>query len=165
MAEKKLSNHIRDHEVALEKLTRKLEDGQLLLKRKEKEFNETLEHLQSDMETLEKEKAELKERLMHSSKKVLLEGLSKSTTSSVSPASPTPFTFHPTGITSTPTQSSVSSRDSPLLLTEIAHLRAALNQSQSDKARLSAAQLQAKVDCLTPLQLPRKTFRVHHLQN
>jgi len=156
MTEKKLSNHIRDHEVALEKLTRKLEDNQLLLKRKEKEFNETLEHLQSDMETLEKEKAELKERLMHSSKKVLLEGLSKSATSAVSPASPTPFIFHPTGATSTPTQSSVSSRDSPLLLTEIAHLRAALNQSQSDKARLTAAQLQAKVDSLTPLQLPKK---------
>lgn len=42
------------------------------------------------------------------------------------------------------------------MLTEIAHLRAALNQSQSDKARLTAAQLQAKVDSLTPLQLPKK---------
>lgn len=126
------------------------------MKRKEKEFNETLEHLQSDMETLEKEKAELKERLMHSSKKVLLEGLSKSASISVSPASPAPFVYHPTGLAPTPIQNPVSSRDSPLLLTEIAHLRAALNQSQTDKARLSAAHLQAKVDCLTPLRLPRK---------
>ena len=108
------------------------------------------------METLEKEKAELKERLMHSSKKVLLEGLSKSASISVSPASPAPFVYHPTGLAPTPIQNPVSSRDSPLLLTEIAHLRAALNQSQTDKARLSAAHLQAKVDCLTPLRLPRK---------
>jgi len=159
MAEKKLSNLIRDHEVALEKLTRKLEDNQLLLKRKEKEFNETLEHLQSDMGTLEKEKAELKERLMHSSKKVLLEGLSKSSSSSVSPSTPAAFIFHPSGVTTTtPTteHSSVSSRDSPLLLTEIAHLRAALSQSQTEKARLTGKQLQAKVDSLTPLQLPKK---------
>ncbi len=64
-----------------------MEDNILLLKRKEKEFNETLEHLQQDVETLEKEKADLKEKLMHSSKKVLLEGLTKSA------AGPAPFAF------------------------------------------------------------------------
>ena len=134
-----------------------MEDSQLLLKRKEKEFNETLEHLKSDMGTLEKEKAELKERLMHSSKKVLLEGLSKSTSSSVSPSTPAAFIFHPSGVITTPTtESSVSLRDSPLLLTEIAHLRTALSKSQTEKARLTGKQLQAKVDCLTPLQMPKK---------
>ena len=74
----------------------------MLLKRKEKEFHETLDHLQLDMDTLEKEKADLKERLMHSSKKVLLEGLTKSA-ASLSPisllSSPQSFTSSSAGTT------------------------------------------------------------------
>lgn len=136
-----------------------MEDNQLLLKRKEKEFNETLEHLQSDMETLEKEKAELKEKLMHSSKKVLLEGLTKTT------AGPAPFVF-PHAVTAaapvvaeTPTSSSAV-RDSPLLLNQIAHLREALRQSQSEKARLIGDDLRKKFDSLPPLRLHKKNIPV-----
>ena len=137
-----------------------MEDNQLLLKRKEKEFNETLEHLQSDMETLEKEKAELKEKLMQSSKKVLLDGLTKST------AGPAPFLFStnlatPSAPAATETATSASAvRDSPLLLNQIAHLREALRQTQSEKARLVGDDLRKKFDALTPLRLPKKNIPV-----
>lgn len=132
-----------------------------LLKRKEKEFNETLEHLQSDMATLEKEKAELKEKLMHSSKKVLLEGLTKSTTGSVPFAFPTHAPAHPPPV-STETSSSMSStvHDSPLLLNKILHLREALRQSEMEKARLVGDDLRKKFEALPPLRLPMKNISV-----
>lgn len=133
----------------------------LLLKRKEKEFNETLEHLQSDMATLEKEKAELKEKLMHSSKKVLLEGLTKSA------AGPAPFAFpthapaHPAPLPAETTPSSSSTvHDSPLLLNKISHLREALRQSEMEKARLMGDDLRKKFEALPPLRLPAKNIPV-----
>ena len=49
-----------------------------MLQRKEREFEATLEHFQSDIESLESERGELKEKLMSFSKRTLLEGLSRS---------------------------------------------------------------------------------------
>ena len=155
----------------------------MLLKRKEKEFHETLDHLQLDMDTLEKEKADLKERLMHSSKKVLLEGLTKSA-ASLSPisllSSPQSFTsssagttvplalFNATEITwpissffflggGRPVGSGVTTqvRDSPLLVNEVSHLRQALRQSQAENAQLVAQKLRSKLDTLPPLAKPK----------
>ena len=120
------------------------------------------------METLEKEKAELKERLMHSSKKVLLEGLTKSTASLTSPVSLLPSThslnstsnflfifqwllkFYP--VKTLGNLSTAQSRESPLLITEVSHLRQALRQSQAENAQLSAQKLQSKLDCLPHLE-------------
>jgi hypothetical protein len=56
---------------------RKLDDAQQLLKRKEKEFEETMDHLQADIDSLETERGELKEKLKNYSKKALIEGISK----------------------------------------------------------------------------------------
>lgn len=137
-----------------------MEDNQILLKRKEKEFNETLEHLQSDMATLEKEKAELKEKLMHSSKKVLIEGITKAT------VGPAPFIFPASQVASASTapvtaETGVSSvRDSPILLDRIAHLRQALRQTQAEKARLVGDDLRKKFESLPPLRLPKKNIPV-----
>lgn len=55
-----------------------MEDVQSMLTRKEREFQATLEHFQSDIESLESERGELKEKLMSVSKIRLLEGLSRS---------------------------------------------------------------------------------------
>jgi dynactin 1 len=55
-----------------------LDDAQQLLKRKEKEFEETMDHLQADIDSLESERGELKEKLKNYSKKALIEGISKS---------------------------------------------------------------------------------------
>ena len=56
---------------------RKLEDVQSMLQRKEREFEATLEHFQSDIESLESEKGELREKLMAASKRTLLEGIAR----------------------------------------------------------------------------------------
>lgn len=44
-------------------LQRKLEESHQQLKRKEKEFEETMDHLQKDIDCLELEKGELKDKL------------------------------------------------------------------------------------------------------
>lgn len=132
-----------------------------MLKRKEKEYHETVEHLQSDMKTLEQEKAELKEKLMHSSKKTLLEGLTKSTSASPGVVSSAPFIHGPSAISSSSPAvamdtTSGQARDSPLLINEIAHLRQALRTSQAEKARLLGNDLLDKMSSLTPLKLPNR---------
>ena len=58
-----------------------------MLKRKEKEFEETMDHLQADIESLENERGELKDKMKAMSKKALIEGLTKSV--SLSPGGPT----------------------------------------------------------------------------
>lgn len=44
-----------------------------------RDFEKTLDHLQADIDTLETERKELKEKMKSMSKKALIEGLSKST--------------------------------------------------------------------------------------
>ena len=46
-----------------EKLQRKLDDAMAMLKRKEKEFDETLNHFQADIDNLESERGDLKNKL------------------------------------------------------------------------------------------------------
>ena len=46
MVEKKLSDSSKDSDLMIEKLQRKLDDAQRDLRRKEKEFEETMDHLQ-----------------------------------------------------------------------------------------------------------------------
>ena len=138
---------------------RKLEDSLMLLKRKEKEFQDTSEHLLFDIETLGKEKAELKERLMHSSKKVLLDGLMKSTASLTSPVTLSTSSYTTSSAPSAASEiatSNAAARDSPLLLSEVAHLREALRLSRLENARFGAEKMRSKLESLTPLTLPRK---------
>lgn len=48
------------------------------MKRKEKEFEETMDHLQADIDSLESERGELKDKLKNYSKKVFIEGVKSS---------------------------------------------------------------------------------------
>lgn len=73
LAEKKLGNVNKDYELTIEKLQRKLEEAHNNYKKKEKEFEETLDHLQTDIDSLENEKGEMKEKLRHLSKKVSID--------------------------------------------------------------------------------------------
>ena len=83
-AEKKLVDATRDAELMREKMQRKMDDLATLLKRKEKEFEETMDHLQTDIDSLESERGELKNKLKDITKKTLIEGISKSQASSAS---------------------------------------------------------------------------------
>lgn len=55
------------------KLQRKLEEAHNNFKKKEKEFEETLDHLQHDIDSLENEKGEMKEKYKLLSKKAQIE--------------------------------------------------------------------------------------------
>ena len=103
---------------------------------------------------------------MHSSKKTLLEGLTKSTTSPVAPfltgaaAAASQSAAAVAAAATSASNASSSVRDSPLLISEIAQLREALRITQSEKNRLIADDLRTKVESLKPLQLPNRNVPV-----
>ncbi|KOB76917.1 Dynactin, partial [Operophtera brumata] len=63
LGERKLATAARDSELRAEQLHRKLEDALNQLKRKEKEFEETMDHLQQDIDSLENERGALRDKL------------------------------------------------------------------------------------------------------
>merc|ERR1719323_494498 len=132
-------------EMQIEKLNRKLEDAQILLKRKEKEFEETMDHLQADIESLENERGELKDKMKAMSKKALIEGLTKSV--SLSPGGPTSL------------GPSVPSpvRDSPLLVQQLQDMRTAMSSLQTSVARMEVQELSARLAALPKIPLPAST--------
>lgn len=88
MAEKRLELSARDGDERMGKLQRQLDETRILLRRKEKEFEETLDHLQADIDALEAERGELKDKLKLVSKKTLYKGLSEATGGFPAPAWP-----------------------------------------------------------------------------
>jgi dynactin 1 len=48
------------------------------VRRKEREFEDTMDSLQNDIDSLESERGELKDKVKQMSKKVLIQGLTKS---------------------------------------------------------------------------------------
>ncbi|XP_061439705.1 dynactin subunit 1 isoform X2 [Rhineura floridana] len=74
LLEKKLDSASKDADDRVEKIQTKLDETQALLKKKEKEFEETMDALQADIDQLESEKLELKQRLTNQSKRTI-EGL------------------------------------------------------------------------------------------
>ena len=144
LLEKKLSDSSKDSELMVEKLQRKLDDAHNLLHRKEKEFEETMDHLQADIDCLESEKGELKDRMKMMSKKALIEGLTKSSLASspgpsLGPSLPSPV------------------RDSPLLVQQLQEMRQAVEVLQVSNARLQASDLRDRISRLEPLRLPLAT--------
>ena len=80
------------------------------------------ELFQADIDSLESERGELKDKMKQMSKKALIQGLSKSQglpegPSSLGPSVPSPV------------------RDSPLLVQQLADMRAAVSSLQSSRAR------------------------------
>ncbi|KAL4714754.1 hypothetical protein ACJJTC_002613 [Scirpophaga incertulas] len=63
LGERKLTAAARDSELRAEQLQRRLDDAQNQLKRKEKEFEETMDHLQQDIDSLETERGALRDKL------------------------------------------------------------------------------------------------------
>ncbi|XP_043222013.1 dynactin subunit 1-like isoform X2 [Amphibalanus amphitrite] len=146
MAEKKLSGSAKDADLTIEKLQRKLDDANQLLRRKERESEETLNHLQTDLESLESERSELKEKLKLIKKKELLQGLTQSTLGS-SPSSPG------SGPASLPAP---AVRDSPMLLQEIAALQQVVRRQRAEICSLASAETRRKLDAMLPLKVPRQ---------
>ncbi|KAL0129480.1 hypothetical protein PUN28_001629 [Cardiocondyla obscurior] len=130
LAEKRFATQQHEHEMNVEKLKRKLEEAQNQLKRKEKEFEETMDHLQTDIDSLETERGQLKEKLKSAGKK----STSVSGTDSM------------TGSTLM-----TSNLDNKYYAQEINALKQALNDEHYQKKKIMCAALRQKLDSLEPL--------------
>ena len=102
--------------------------------------------LQADIESLEFERGELKDKMKQMSKKALIQGLSKSQMHNLSadgqqslgPSVPSPV------------------RDSPLLLQQVKDMRAAVNSLQTTQARIQGRDMRERLANLKPIKLPKK---------
>ncbi|XP_057330614.1 dynactin subunit 1 isoform X2 [Microplitis mediator] len=149
LAEKRLANQQHDHELTVEKLKRKLEEALNQLKRKEKEFEETMDHLQTDIDSLESEKGQLKEKLKSLGKKV--------TTPVV--GIPSPGGRSDNNFLSGSNENNLMSGvpiafDNRLLVQEISALKEALVNENRLKSKLIAESLKKKMNDLNPLSKP-----------
>ncbi|KAJ7336604.1 Dynactin subunit 1 [Desmophyllum pertusum] len=84
LLEKRLENINKEADARVESANRKMEQASEDLERKESEFEETMDALQIDIDTLEREKVEMKKRLDAYSKKSLLADLARHASSSSS---------------------------------------------------------------------------------
>ncbi|KAL6445508.1 hypothetical protein ACFW04_000817 [Cataglyphis niger] len=134
LAEKRFATQQHEHEMNVEKLKRKLEEAQNQLKRKEKEFEETMDHLQTDIDSLETEKGQLKEKLKSIGKKsISVSGGADSMSGS-------------TLIT--------NALDNKYYVQEIYALKEALNNEHQQKKKILCDVLRQKLDSLEPLSSP-----------
>ncbi|XP_059821899.1 dynactin subunit 1-like isoform X2 [Hypanus sabinus] len=145
LLEKKLDSASREADERVDKIQGKLNEVQNLLKKKEKEFEETMDALQADIDQLESEKLELKQRLGSQNKRTV-EGLRGS------PGSGTPSIQ---GSITVSGSGPVQVKDSPLLLQHIDALRLSLRQLRTDNTRLKAAQMNAELAALPPINVPK----------
>ena len=142
LLEKKVENATRESDDRTDQMQRKMDDQQSQFKKKEKQYEETLDSLQADIDALEQEKYELKERLKVLSKKTLLEGISRqaSATSPLSPMGGMPSIL----------------QESPALQQQITTLREALKFTKNENIRLQADQMKEKMAKLPPLRVPKR---------
>ncbi|XP_076295743.1 dynactin subunit 1 isoform X5 [Lasioglossum baleicum] len=134
VVEKKLATQQHDHELNVEKLKRKLDEAQNQLKRKEKEFEETMDHLQTDIDSLETERGQLKEKLKSIGKKSIM---SSSGADNISG----------TGAVT----SGIQSMDNKFLIQEISALKEALNNENRQKKKFMSDALREKLERLDPI--------------
>uniref|UniRef100_A0A8D0G0N8 Dynactin subunit 1 n=1 Tax=Strix occidentalis caurina TaxID=311401 RepID=A0A8D0G0N8_STROC len=155
LLEKKLDSASKDADDRVEKIQTKLDETQTLLKKKEKEFEETMDALQADIDQLESEKVELKQRLNNQSKRTI-EGLRGAPASGVASivsgiagglgGSPgRPPDAEPGGCV----------KDSPLLLQQIDALQLSIKHLKNENNRLKGAQMKVELASLSPLHVPK----------
>ncbi|KAK9308816.1 hypothetical protein QLX08_001247 [Tetragonisca angustula] len=144
VVEKKLATQQHEHELNVEKLKRKLEEAMNQLKRKEKEFEETMDHLQTDIDSLEIERGQLKEKLKSVGKKTMM---------SISGAD------NMSG--SVTTASGMQSMDNKFLMQEITALKEALNSENQQKKKLMSDVLRQKLENLDPITPPLRQGSVN----
>lgn len=146
-AEKKLADANREAELMREKLQRKLDDSYETLHRKEKEFEDTMDHLQNDLTSLENERGELKNKLKETTMKVLLEGIaSKQNVSMSGQGGAGPISFGP----SVP----APVKDSPMLMRQLQDTQLALTSVREESYRRKGEELKQKLARMKPIVVP-----------
>uniref|UniRef100_A0A671P933 Dynactin subunit 1 n=1 Tax=Sinocyclocheilus anshuiensis TaxID=1608454 RepID=A0A671P933_9TELE len=149
LLEKKLDTSTRDADERVEKIQTKLDEALTLLKKKEKEFEETMDALQADIDQLESEKAELKQRISNQPRAT--EGFRGPQASGIaSIVTGTAAGGMAAGVSGV--SGVVQVVDSPLLKQQIDVQRLAIKQLKSENYRLKAEKMRAQLSSLPPLQ-------------
>ncbi|TNN50489.1 Dynactin subunit 1 [Liparis tanakae] len=150
LLEKKLDTSTKDADERVEKIQTKLDENLALLKKKEKEFEETMDALQADIDQLEAEKAELKQRINNQSK-MTIEGLRAAPASGIasvvqasSGAGVAPALAGPVQVV-----------DSPLLRQQVEAQRMGIKHLKNENNRLKAEKMRAQLASLPPLCPPK----------
>uniref|UniRef100_A0A2K6V6Z8 Dynactin subunit 1 n=1 Tax=Saimiri boliviensis boliviensis TaxID=39432 RepID=A0A2K6V6Z8_SAIBB len=161
LLEKKLDSAAKDADERIEKVQTRLEETQALLRKKEKsEFEETMDALQADIDQLEAEKAELKQRLNSQSKRTI-EGLRGPPPSGIATLVSGIAGGEYSRIGGVPGQAPGSVpgpglvKDSPLLLQQISAMRLHISQLQHENTILKGAQMKASLASLPPLHVAK----------
>uniref|UniRef100_A0A8C1ZKA3 Dynactin subunit 1 n=1 Tax=Cyprinus carpio TaxID=7962 RepID=A0A8C1ZKA3_CYPCA len=149
LLEKKLDTSTKDADERVEKIQTKLDEALTLLKKKEKEFEETMDALQADIDQLEAEKAELKQRISNQSRAA--EGFRGPQVSGIA-SIVTATTCVCSGGMAAGVSGEVQVVDSPLLKQQIDVQRLAIKQLKSENYRLKAEKMRAQLSSLPPLQ-------------
>uniref|UniRef100_A0A6Q2XB56 Dynactin subunit 1 n=1 Tax=Esox lucius TaxID=8010 RepID=A0A6Q2XB56_ESOLU len=150
LLEKKLDTSTKDADERVEKIQTKLDETLALLKKKEKEFEETMDALQADIDQLEAEKAELKQRLTSQSK-MTIEGLRAPPASGIASIV--------TGTTGGGMSGPLQVVDSPLLRQQVEAQRLGLKHLKNENNRLKAEKMRAQLASLPPLHVPKLPLR------
>ncbi|BES89489.1 dynactin [Nesidiocoris tenuis] len=146
IAEKKM----KDLELTVETLKRKLEEAYNQAKRKEKEHEAAMDHLQRDIDSLELEKGELKDRLKNPHKKTAVEIMSSSTTSLTSEISQSMINSSVSG------GGPVKVVESALLINEVKHLKSLVTQERKGRMSEQTKKYLNLLNSLAPIHVPKK---------
>ncbi|KAM9570187.1 dynactin subunit 1-like isoform 1-T1 [Salvelinus alpinus] len=159
LLEKKLDSSSRDADERVEKIQTQLDETQTLLKKKEKEFEETMDALQADIDQLESEKADLKQRL-NSQSKMTMDGLRGAPASGIASVvtGMTGATMASMGPSMGP-GSGVPVIDSPLLTQQIEAQRHSIKHLKNENNRLKAEKMRAQLSSLPPLHVSKLPAR------
>ncbi|XP_034942305.1 dynactin subunit 1-like isoform X2 [Chelonus insularis] len=147
LAEKRLANQQHENELTVEKLKRKLDEAQNQLKRKEKEFEETMDHLQTDIDSLETERGQLKEKLKSLGKKAA----TPAGTPLSGPMSESAMSLSSGGDGNNSLAGIPITFDNKLLVQEISILKEALANVNRLKSKYASETLRNKLNSLEPL--------------
>ncbi|KAK2862760.1 hypothetical protein Q5P01_002293 [Channa striata] len=150
LLEKKLDTSTKDADERVEKIQTKLDESLALLKKKEKVFEETMDALQADIDQLEAEKAELKQRINNQSK-MTIEGLRGPPASGIAS-----IVQGSAGAGLPPSMAgSVQVMDSPLLRQQVEAQRLGIKNLKNENNRLKADKMRAQLASLPPLCPPK----------
>uniref|UniRef100_A0A8B9I1Y8 Dynactin subunit 1 n=1 Tax=Astyanax mexicanus TaxID=7994 RepID=A0A8B9I1Y8_ASTMX len=152
LLEKKLDSASKDADERVEKIQTVLDETQALLKKKEKEFEETMDALQADIDQLEAEKTELRQRI-NSQSKMTIEGLRGSPGSGIA-------SIVTGGIANgVCAAGGVQVIDSPLLTQQIEAQRLSIKRLKNENNLLKAEKMRAQLASLPPLNVPKLGWR------
>ncbi|XP_051943021.1 dynactin subunit 1 isoform X3 [Hippocampus zosterae] len=142
LLEKKLDSSSKDADERVEKIQTLLDEAHNLLKKKEKDFEETMDALQADIDQLEAEKAELKQRLGGQAKT----------------AGDSPRGSGPLGLLaslSCASAAGIQVVDSPLLTRQLEAQRLCIKQLKNQNNWLKAEKMRSQLAALPPLRVTK----------